>query len=102
MLRKKTVRRWMKTHLGNNQISESAIETMREGLEKFVKAVCKGSKELFDENNSLRKIQKLDVKRRITETEVSEAIKKILMVDAYLGSNLHASEVNKEVVGDDA
>lgn len=102
MIRKKTTRRWMKGHLKDVQVSNNTIEVMQEGLEEFVRTVCRISKELLDENNSLRKIQKLDVKRRIAETEVSEAIKRILITDAHVGSNLHASEVNKEVVGDDA
>jgi histone H3/H4 len=102
MLRKKTAKRMMKMHLDNVQVSEKSIENMQEGINEFVEVVCRTARELLDEYNSRRKIQHLDARKRISEDEVSEAIRKIISLSNHTGNNLHASEVEQEVVGNDA
>ena len=81
MLRKKTTKRMMKMHLDNIQVSGRSIENMQEGINEFVEIICKTSKELLDKENTLRRIHKLNEKKRISEIEIIEAIKRVMKFD---------------------
>jgi hypothetical protein len=84
MLRKKTTKRMMKMHLDNIQVSGRSIENMQEGINEFVEMVCRTSKELLDKENSLRKIHKLNEKKRISEIEIIGAIKRVMKFDEQI------------------
>jgi histone H3/H4 len=97
-LRKKTTRRMMKAHLNNVQIASDAVMTMQEAIEEFVEAVCIAAKELLDEDNSLRMIQHMDIKKRLSSSEVSKVVENIIRPSVHMDNNLKHQEVEDEEV----
>lgn len=99
MLSKKTVKRLMKRFV-STQLSNSAVDTLQKGIEDFILSVCEGSKRFLKDNNYLRELQRLPARKRITEVEVSEAIRRIIRTESDIGIRLHPSEVETQEVAE--
>jgi hypothetical protein len=82
MIPLKTVKRTMKDHFGDMQITSDATKTLQEGIVSFVELVCTDALQVHKEDNVLREIQSLKNRRRLRAEEVRRALERYLVADA--------------------